>query len=78
MWHSKKKHPVPERDGLYVVARFEDGEMADWSTNYIFLKERGGWMPNNVGDPTCGVRGFTHWMSYREFRQMVETTDRED
>lgn len=77
MWRSIKLHPEPERDGIYVVARFVDGKMVDWSTNYGYLKERGGWFSNS-GDPTNFVPAFTHWMRYVEYRRMMEHAPREE
>lgn len=76
MWRSRKAHPTPERDGIYVVARFVDGRMVDWSTNYGFLKERGGWFSNS-GDPTNFVPAFTHWMPYSEYRDAIAAVPRE-
>lgn len=77
MWRSRKNHPTPERDGIYVVARFVNGEMIDWSTNYGYLKERGGWFSNS-GDPTNAVPAFTHWMPYSEYRKIIESVTREE
>ena len=61
-----------------MVARFVGGQMEEWSTNYVYIKERGGFIPNNVGDPCAGVRGWTHWMLYSEYRRALETIQRED
>ena len=75
MWKSIEKHKTPERMGIYVVARFEGDKMVEWSDNYVFYE--GGWSPNNIGDPTAIVRNFTHWMSYADFRSILERTPRE-
>ena len=75
MWKSREKHPIPERDGIYVVARFVDGVMKEWSNNYAYVKELGGWQPNKMGDEYII---FTHWMTYGEYRNILELTEREE
>lgn len=74
MWRSRKAHPTPERDGIYVVARFEGGRMVDWNTDYAYVKERGGWTPNTVGGYYLI---FTHWMPYSDYRAAIEAVPRE-
>ena len=72
MWRSRQKHPIPDRQGIYVVARFVDDEMVAWSNNYAFFE--GGWMPNTGGQEYIV---FTHWMPYSEYRRIMETHERE-
>lgn len=74
MWKSIKKHPHPTQEGVYVVARFVDGKMVDYDTNWAYIE--GYFGPNNVGwqeriEPT-------HWMSRADYRQVLSDAPKED
>lgn len=70
MWHSIDNKPT--LDGIYVVAQFDGDKMLNLNTNYA--RAEGYWGPNNIG--WCERFPITHWMSYAEYRAILENTPR--
>lgn len=73
MWHSIVNKPTKE--GIYVVAQFNDkGKLIEYSTDYVLIE--GYFGPNNIGNPYATVK-VTHWMTYKEYRSLLENTKRQ-
>lgn len=82
MWISREKYPTPDKEGLYVVARFVfnaldnvwTNQMIVFSTDYIYVKEFGGWRPNTMGTPYIE---FTHYMSWEDYKKELANLKKE-
>ena len=73
-WKSIKEKPSEE--GIYVVANFDDeGNMAEFSCDYAYLRDQGGFIPNH---PMIGLRRITHYMTYGDYRTLLGAQPRED
>lgn len=82
MWISREKHPIPDKEGIFVVARFIynaldnvwTDQLINFSTDYIYLKSMGGWRPNKIG----GIEiEFTHYMSYNDYKIALSNIPKE-
>ena len=71
MWRSMNNRPT--EPGIYVVARFEDGKIVDYDTNWALAE--GYWGPNSLG----WQRNIhpTHWMTRKDYRSLLENAPKE-
>lgn len=72
MWKSIKNKP--QKEGLYVVAKFDGGTMVELSTDWACIE--GYFGPNKAS--YWGSYDMTHWMTYAEYKKILEQLPKEE